>query len=159
MRGRKPLPTRLHVLRGNPGRRPLKPEPEIPAADVTPPATMKGIARDEWIRIAPILKQAGLLTQLDPTALALYCAAYADWAEAMMQVEKFGTVIKGPRNFPTVSPYVGLAAKAWERMRRMLIEFGMTPSARARVKTEEQPQPDDPFAEFTRPPHLERWNA
>jgi P27 family predicted phage terminase small subunit len=160
MRGRKPTPSALRVLRGNPGRRPLpKDEPIAPKADPnSPPPRLKGIALEQWQQVAPMLHTAGLLTTLDPTALQLYCEAYAEWDDAKTQIEKFGTVIKGPRGFPVVSPYVSLAAKAWERMRKMLIEFGMTPSARTRVKTEEQPQADDPFAEFARA-DLERWKA
>lgn len=160
MRGRKPVPTALKILRGNPGKRALPTQEPTPApAPITPPATLKGDALAEWDRIAPLLSAAGLLTQLDPFALTLYCEAYADWSEAKRQIDKFGTVIKGAKGFPVLSPYVGIAAKAWERMRKILIEFGMTPSSRARVTTAEQrPTDADPFAEFVHA-DLERWQA
>jgi hypothetical protein len=50
-----PVPFALKVLRGNPGKRPMKPEPQPEQAmDVPePPALITGYAADEWWRTAP----------------------------------------------------------------------------------------------------------
>jgi P27 family predicted phage terminase small subunit len=157
VRGRKPTPSTLRLLHGNPGHRPINPdEPKPPAHDLTPPGDLAGEALAEWGRMAPRLQKSGLLSELDEKALALYCCSYADWVAASKKVEEFGTVIKGPKGFPMPSPYVRLVEKAWERMRKMLIEFGMTPSARARVTTTEPQGAQDPFAKFDSQ-SLERW--
>jgi P27 family predicted phage terminase small subunit len=149
MRGPKPIPSALKVLRGNPGRRPLPVnEPKAPPAELTPPHVLSPVALGEWQRLAPILLASGLLTRLDPMALQMYCESFADWQAARAHVAEHGTVITNAKGILVASPYVVLAAKAWERMRRMLIEFGMTPSARARVKADDPPTADDPFAEF-----------
>jgi len=38
----------------------------------------------------------GLLTNLDRSALAAYCGAYALWAEATEAIQKYGTMVKSP---------------------------------------------------------------
>jgi len=55
MRGRRPIPTHLKVLRGNTGHRALpenEPEPAAPVDVPDAPAFLQGYACDEWYRIA-----------------------------------------------------------------------------------------------------------
>jgi P27 family predicted phage terminase small subunit len=158
MRGRKPTPTTLRVLRGNPGRRPLNAHEAKPAAaGVHPPAWLTNdVAALEWGRIAPILNRLGLLTEIDEQALAAYCQAFARWRDAEAQIDKFGTVVKGKGGFPMISPFFSIADRTARQMRAYLIEFGMTPSARSRVHTHGDEGPADPFSEFDAG-RLERW--
>lgn len=84
MRGRRPKPTRLKVLTGNPGKRPLntdEPKPEVATPEC--PAELGPVARREWDRLACELTALRILTNLDRAALAAYCGAYAMWAEAI----------------------------------------------------------------------------
>lgn len=134
MRGRKPTPTPLRILRGNPGKRALNrneptPAPTIPEA----PAHLTPAALEEWDRIAPVLLEQGLLTDLDRAGLAAYCVAYARWIEAEESVRKLGVLVKSPNGFPVHSPYLAIANRAMEQMQRLLAEFGMSPSSRSRV--------------------------
>src|SRR5262245_58233048 len=84
MPGPAPRPIALRILRGNPGKRPLRrgfepePEPSVPDA----PVFLTGYAMDEWYRVAGGLHLLGLLTPLDHMPLAAYCAAYARWRAA-----------------------------------------------------------------------------
>ena len=66
MRGRKPLPSNVVRLRGNPGKRRLNDAEPRPAAK-TPscPACLGDEARKEWKRLAKELAELGLLTGLD----------------------------------------------------------------------------------------------
>ena len=49
MRGRKPKPTLMKQLNGNPGKRPLNDrEPVPPAGTPTPPDYLDDVARQEW---------------------------------------------------------------------------------------------------------------
>ena len=74
MRGRKPKPTRLKLIEGNPGRRPIRgDEPQPPASQPTCPAHLSPTAKAEWKRLAQSLNAIGLLTQVDRAALAAYC--------------------------------------------------------------------------------------
>jgi len=136
MRGRRPKPTRLKVLSGNPGRRPLnadepQPEPTIPDC----PAELGPVARKEWDRLAAELASLKILTALDRAALAAYCNAYGLWAEAIQAIQKYGTMVKSPTGYPMQSPYVSIANRQAEIMMRIASEFGFTPASRSRIST------------------------
>ena len=97
MRGRKPTPTRLKIITGNPGKRALnydepRPDVEIPEC----PPELSPAAQREWQRLVGDLAALRLLTNLDRAALAAYCGSYALWAEAMEAIQKFGAMVKSP---------------------------------------------------------------
>jgi P27 family predicted phage terminase small subunit len=142
MRGRKPTPTRLKALTGNPGKRPLNaneplPQPQIPDC----PAELGPLARKEWDRLVTQLGPLRLLTQLDRAALATYCGAYGLWAEATEAIQKYGVMIKSPQGFPIQSPYLSIANRQAEIMMRIASEFGFTPASRSRISTPEPAEP------------------
>ena len=135
-RGRKPKPTELKALTGNPGKRRLpadEPKPEPTSAVPEPPDYLGETAAKQWRRIAPQLHALGLLTGLDETALAAYCDAFGRWVEAGAEVRKKGALVK-VRGYPMQNPYLVISNKALKQMKEMLTEFGMSPSSRARVK-------------------------
>ena len=149
MRGRKPIPTAIKELNGNPGKRALnssepKPTVRIPSC----PPQLQGEARKEWRRIGKELATHGLLTDLDRTALAAYCTAYERWLQAEENVRKLGAVVKSPSGFPIQNPYLAIANKAMEQMSKLLTEFGCTPSSRARVAGNKPASPADDLAAF-----------
>jgi P27 family predicted phage terminase small subunit len=148
MRGRKPLPSNVVRLRGNPGKRRLndaepKPTPAVPAC----PACLGEEASKEWKRLARELGDLGLLTRIDRGMLAAYCQAHALWVEAVSSIERYGTMVKSPNGYPMQSPYVAVVNKQVEIMVRIAAEFGMTPSSRTRIRVGE-PAPEDPFEQF-----------
>lgn len=133
--GRKPKPTALRVLQGNPGKRAInRDEPKPDAVIPKVPDHVIGEGRKEWFRISKQLHALGLLTEVDRAALAAYCVAYGRWAEAEQNIQKYGVVlISGENSWPVQSPYLSIANRAMEQMVKMLGEFGMSPSSRARV--------------------------
>jgi P27 family predicted phage terminase small subunit len=127
-------------LTGNPGKRPLnasepRPEPALPEC----PAELGIVAQREWGRLTKELSKLSLMTHLDRGALATYCGAYGMWAEAMEQIQKYGTMVKSPNGFPVQSPYLSIANRQAEIMMRIASEFGFTPASRSRIST---PPPD-----------------
>jgi phage terminase small subunit len=77
MKGRKPTPTMLKVLSGNPGKRPLNErEPAAPQGVPEPPEWLDDEAKAEWARVTVDLAAMGLLSQADRPALAAYCTAW-----------------------------------------------------------------------------------
>lgn len=140
MKGRKPEPSALKLLRGLPGKRKLSMDEPRPAAleGAQPPDWLDDEAKAEWQRLAPILERLGVFTETDTIALTAYCEAWATWKGATQKIRQFGMVIKGKDgDLPIVSPYVKIAEKAFTQVKGMLIEFGMTPSSRSRVHAKE----------------------
>jgi P27 family predicted phage terminase small subunit len=133
MRGRKPVPNVLKLHRGNPGRRPIRPDVDVPDGLPAAPEHLDAVAMKEWNRIAPLLLKSRLLSGIDGAALGAYCTAYSRWAQAERMLQKTGLLVKAPSGYPIISPYVSISNKAMSQMTKMLVEFGMSPSSRARV--------------------------
>jgi P27 family predicted phage terminase small subunit len=148
MQGRKPLPSNVVRLRGNPGKRRLNDAEPRPAVRVPAcPACLGDEARKEWLRLSKELASLGLLTGLDRGMLAAYCQAHALWVEAVSSIERYGTMVKSPNGYPMQSPYVAVANRQVDIMVRIAAEFGMTPSSRTRIRVGDKP-PQDPFETF-----------
>jgi P27 family predicted phage terminase small subunit len=146
-RGRKPLPTHLKLVTGNRGKRPVKPdsikvEPALP----DPPGHLNDDAKAEWARVAPMLFAQRVLGLPDVAALGAYCQAYAIWKQATdaLNVMARGDMltkalmIKTTNGNAIQNPLLGIANKAASDMVRFAAEFGMTPSARARINLGDQ---------------------
>jgi P27 family predicted phage terminase small subunit len=143
MRGRRPTPTRMKVLAGNPGRRPFNPDEPMPEISVPEcPAELGPVARREWDRMVSELGPLRILTNLDRAALAAYCGAYAMWAEATQAIQKYGSMVKSPSGYPVQSPYVSIANRQTEIMMRIASEFGLTPASRSRISMPQPPERD-----------------
>ena len=54
-------------------------------------------------------------------------------ADAERNIAKYGSVIRTSSGLSIQSPYVGIATKAIEQMRKFLSEFCMTPTSRGRM--------------------------
>ena len=75
--GRKPTPTVLKLVKGNPGKRAVnKAEAVVALSEPTPPAFLCDDAKVEWGRVCSALYAAGLMTKLNRTTLTTYYAAY-----------------------------------------------------------------------------------
>ena len=136
MRGRKPKPTRLKVLQGNPGKRPLNTdEPAFPALQSDCPEHLVKDAAKEWDRMKGLLASHNVFTEADRSALTAYCMAWGRWLEAEGNVRKSGMLVKSPSGYAIQNPWLSIANKAFDQMMKLMTEFGMTPSSRSRVKT------------------------
>ena len=105
------------------------------------PSELSPVARSEWDRLVGELAALRILTHLDRAALAAYCGAYALWAEATAQIQKYGAMIKSPTGFPIQSPYLAIANRQAEIMMRIASEFGFTPASRSRIATPSLTEP------------------
>lgn len=212
MKGRKPTPTVLKRLQGNPGKRPLakrepqpRSEPELPpppewlaaraavrverdssrwigvweaqgeeveevltvpgkkgprqartraeaeraAAALAQEVGATGEAAEVWYRVGAELHRLGLLTVVDYDAFSAFCQAVADyrWAQRTLAAGKM--FIKTPKGFVQEHPAVHVRNRAAEQIRQFGSEFGLSPSARARIVPARQ-EADDPFEAFLR---------
>lgn len=133
-RGRKPKPTAVKVLEGNPGKRPLnmyEPVPEKKAPEC--PSWLNDEAKAEWDRLADKMVNLGTLTEMDMAAFAGYCQSYARWKEAEEFIEKHGTIVKTPSGYWQQVPQVSIAQTYLKIMNKIAEQFGLTPAARSRI--------------------------
>lgn len=147
---RKPIPTNLKLLRGNPGKRPItKDEPRIAVEIPRPPLHMTKDEKKIFRKIAKQLAAARVITQLDSNALMLYCTAYVRWVQANKMIEQDGYLIDSPNGYAMPSPWLSISNKSFEQMRQIMTEFGMTPSSRTKVTVlPEQKKQSDPWSGF-----------
>ena len=141
--GRKPKPTNLKILEGNPGKRPLnlnEPKPISIAPEC--PDWLLDDAKKEWKRLAPELERLGLLTILDMAAFAGYCQSYAKFKAAERFLKKNGTTYRIPKKnkegevisvYIAPSPEVAIANQCLKQIIALASEFGLTPSSRGRI--------------------------
>jgi P27 family predicted phage terminase small subunit len=134
MRGRKPKPTYLKILDGNPGRRSSNSgEPQPPQRAPTCPSHLCPPAKAEWKRLAAQLTVLRIFTELDRAALAAYCQAYGRWVEAERKLHETPMLLKLPSGYVQQNPWLTIANKQLELMHKYLSEFGLSPVARSRV--------------------------
>ena len=141
--GRPTIPTKLKLLRGNPGRRPIDTtEPEPPVVIPRCPKVLTGEARREWRRITKELEILGLISLLDRAAIAAYCIQWARWVEAEEKIASENAMIfKTPSGYPIQTPWLAISNKALELMKAFLTEFGLTAASRTRLKVKiEKPE-------------------
>jgi P27 family predicted phage terminase small subunit len=155
LRGPAPEPTALRDLKGNPGHRPLpadEPKPEV--GEPPRPRHLSPVARGAWTRLVPLLLELRVLTVADGFALEAICEAYAMWRKAQSVLTKEGfsyeiqvTTKQGSTYTQIVPrPEVKIAAEAWRRCLTGLQQFGLTPSARTRVRAIPAKATQDPLA-------------
>lgn len=143
MSGRPPKPTALKLIEGNRGKRATPRNEPDPAYlnDLTPPAHLPVDAAAVWSEIAPALRRALLLTELDKLALEWLCVAAAQHRRAAAEATSDKMIV---RNAETGSlspnPWLIIQSMAFKRGNSLATAFGMTPAARARVMV--NPQPD-----------------
>lgn len=143
-RGRKSKPTELKKLEGNPGKRALNnQEPKPDVVIPPPPDYLEGPALEEWYRITPELQKLRMITALDRAPLVALCQAWGDYIKACDEVEKEGEVFFSDKGNAYLNPWTGIKTSAMDRILRISAEFGMTPSARSRLKVEMPTEDDD----------------
>ena len=148
-RGRKPKPTTVKMLEGNPGNRNIstsepKPDKKAPRC----PGWLEEEAKKEWKRMAKQLEQLGILTEIDMAAFAGYCQAYARWKEAEEYISEHGAVMKAPSGYCQQVPQVSIAQTYLKIMNRFCEQFGLTPSARSRIVTDNGENKESDTMEF-----------
>jgi len=161
MAGRRPKPTHLKVVTGNPGKRAInkkepKPAREIPSC----PAYLSDTAKVAWGRLSVLIDRMGILTEADGAALERLCDCYAEILECRELIAKQGRTYSSIRGIGgedseieqvlmKANPAVAMLADADRRFKSYLVEFGLTPAARSKVhaKPDDDEKPD-PLQEF-----------
>jgi P27 family predicted phage terminase small subunit len=134
MRGRKPKPTALKVLEGNPGKRRYNAhEPKPVRGAPTCPSHLSPTAKAEWKRLIEQLVSLGMMSALDRAAFAAYCQTYGRWVEAERRLAETPALIKLPSGYVQQNPWLAVSNKQFELMMKAMAELGLTPTSRSRV--------------------------
>lgn len=134
MAGRKPKPTAVKKLEGNPGKRKLNTKEPVPAKGMPDcPEWLLPEAKKEWERLADLMNQMGVLTEVDMAAFAAYCQSYARWKEAQEHIDSEGSTFETDKGYQQQTPWVGIANTNQKLMLQAASEFGLTPSSRSRI--------------------------
>jgi len=137
MQGRKPKPTAIKLLEGNPGKRALNhAEPKPRVVLPRPPEHLSDDEKAKWKMTVKELYPLGLITTIDKDALAMYCVIFVRWLKAEKMVREKGEIIKTAAGNIIQNPYLSIANRALDQLNKLGAEFGMTPSSRSRVKTD-----------------------
>lgn len=148
-RGPPPQPTRLQVLKGNPGKRKVKrAEPKPRALPPEMPDMLSERAQEVWKETLAELERMDLVTIVDGPTLAAYCQAVAEIEECDRALAEKGMTYVTPTGFIRPRPEVQIRQMAFQRMIAAAGRFGLTPSDRTRFNVPTVDPSDDEFGEF-----------
>jgi P27 family predicted phage terminase small subunit len=147
-RGPSPKPTALRILQGNPGKIRLngrEPQPAKAPPVLDPPSWMDKEATEAFKRLRP---QLPWLTFADLDLFTAYCVAYSRWREAETYISQVGVsfIIKGENGevkYIQQRPEVAIAKNYFAQMHTAGAALGLSPAARTRIHSEEQPPSDE----------------
>lgn len=142
--GRRPQPTALKVLRGNPSKTRLnEQEPKPPAGAVTPPDGVSPQALDVWATLGPVAIAMGTLTTADTVAFATLCELEATRRLASAEKGREGftpflittTTDAAGNEHPNVKehPAIRLERHTATAVRPYYERFGLEPAGRSRL--------------------------
>lgn len=134
----KPLSIEDKELRGNPGKRKLPTPAERPLNDrlfeiPIAPEYLGVFGTKEWNRTGPKLVKAGLLNETDLPAFEAYCLNIDLMIDARIDIKENGMTVIGHRG-RVRNPAIAAFGQASTAIRGFVGEFGLSPSARSRIR-------------------------
>lgn len=151
MKGRRPKPTALKKLAGNPGGRPLNEnEPKFSViTNIEPPEWLGTLAVDMWETVIPELLKNKVLTVADVHNVEVFCMSYQRWREAEEEVNRHGIVIETKQGDGKKNPAFTIINESKTQMMKYGALLGLDPSSRSRLRGEaDNKQPSNPFADL-----------
>ncbi len=138
MQGRKPTPTALKLIAGNPGKRALnKSEPTPTRAIPTCPEHLSATGKQAWDDLAVLLHGMCVLTEADGVALERLCDCYSDIlaCRELIATNGYTYQTRGADGSILIkaNPAVAMLRSADAQFKSYLSEFGLTPAARSKV--------------------------
>ena len=136
MPGRKPKPTAIKKLAGNPGKRPLNElEPKPGPTDAKMPrGVLPKYGQKLWKDLAPRMIKLGVLTDVDLPAFEMMCIHYALARQALDEVHDNGLTIE-EEGKTKKNPAMQAFRENSQAYKALLVEFGLTPSSRSRIES------------------------
>jgi P27 family predicted phage terminase small subunit len=137
----KPTPTAVLKLRGSTLISKRRETAEVKGLYGTPecPDWLDAEAKAAWNQLVPMLVGMNVLTRVDANALARYCRLWSRWRKMEAFIEDKGEMYPlrgedgGVKCFQQW-PQVAIAHRLALQLVKLEQEFGLTPSARARIQ-------------------------
>ncbi|HEY2467994.1 MAG TPA: phage terminase small subunit P27 family [Terracidiphilus sp.] len=98
------------------------------------PSDLSELEQHYWNRLVPLLTALGTLTTDNEDVLRALCQELTKKQMAWEQIIARGIVIESPQGMKT-NPACNVHDKAQKQVRVLLGEFGLTPSARTRLRS------------------------
>jgi P27 family predicted phage terminase small subunit len=155
MPGPPPKPTPLLKLSGSWRAQKRKGEPTAPTGTPKPPKWLTPETLEAWQELVAAIEPMRVLTQSDALALAQAAEYLAKWKRMTAKVAQMGEVIAirdaaGNVTGFRQSPFAALQMQYGGMLHRFMSEFGLSPSARARLTGATETQENTSF--FTKQP-------
>lgn len=135
--GRKPLSVQDKMERGNPGQRNLHKDEQPKLKTLfqlpTAPSYLGEYGIKEWDRTGPLLVAAKMLTESDLPAFQAYCMNIDLLIQAQLDIQSNGMQVMGHRGWVR-NPAIAAFGQASTAIRGFVAEFGLSPSARSRIR-------------------------
>lgn len=144
-RGRKPKPTLQVVREGNPGHRPVRDAATLPPSALVEPtwthhfpgkANRERDARQDasalWRKAAPVLSRSVGLTGEQQEAFVDLCVTWARIVQGERALSMQGVIVATERG-NVKNPWTTVLNQYRAHFRSLVAEFGLTPSALARL--------------------------
>lgn len=136
-RGPAPKPTKLKLLMGERNSRINPAEPISRDTTPEPPEGISPEVRDIWDYTLAELQYMKVVTAPDRDALMAYCEAVVLHRKASAILAKSPILVKGVMDKTLVrNPAIAIQRDAAHAIRVFAQEFGLTPSARTRIRME-----------------------
>ena len=140
--GRRPKPTALKILQGQPGHRPLNDAEPLPAPTAPDcPDWLSETAKEIWAATIDELRYMGTLAHSDAVVIAAFCQSTASWVSYQQVVDQtpwYETVFvdgSGAEVKKLIAhPAVKMAKDEKAAMRAFATLLGLDPSSRSRLK-------------------------
>ena len=151
MRGKKPIPTAIKETQGYFRKHPERRNPDEPTAERGFPDAPEHIQDDpvafsKWEEVCNLLDEMQVLTTADKDILALFCETYSIWLKTTIHLRKHGSSRLSTKGEDIPSVEAGQVHRYADRMLKILVELGLTPSSRSRVKkTQTENKDENPF--------------
>lgn len=148
MRGRKPRPTHLKLVDGNPGKRKLNRQEPVPKNKLL--VAPDGLTDDQQASWDYYLGNSprGMLKALDRDLLLAYITAANLHREAAIKLQHGPLIIKSPSGIPVQSPYLKILNTQARLIASLGSELGFSPAARSRISVQPEDVESDPTDRF-----------
>lgn len=146
-RGPAPKPTTLRLLDGAQPSKVNRNEPQARSGKIEPPDELSDGVRIIFEYVVAELEHMRIASPADVHSIVCYCEAVDKHRKASALLAKSSVLIKGLHGGMVRNPALSIQRDAANTIRQFAQEFGLTPSARARIDSDRLDDDfDNPFA-------------